>query len=287
MTWHPHVPGEPLPSWRDTALDNPNLQFSVKRIRAPLWEHMYQQKLNKILNDASELAVSTAYADRMARWVWWDNLEKIFADILNAALLVVTPFVPFLRLTTDVVDGIPGTLDEVEVYGAYQTGLKARLDLPWLADHMLYRAAGNVEAAQLVSAYNKVIEDEQGDGLTDQMLEQYFWSDYLRNFHTEEYAQIKCQHHRVSEAIDALRLAQNAWAAHEQLPPEQKSPSTAAQLRQHLIELADTLNVPQEQVLTGAPMDDEFYGSLFLQSFHDERELSRQLTRQAMVIAGI
>ena len=194
---------------------------------------------------------------------------------------------PPLRLTTDVVDGIPGTLDEVEVYGAYQTGLKARLDLPWLADHMLYRAAGNVEAAQLVSAYNTVIEDEQGDGLTDQMLEQYFWSDYLRNFHTEEYAQIKCQHHQVSEAIDALRLAQNAWAAHEQLPPEQKSPSTAAQLRQHLIELADTLNVPQEQVLTGAPMGDEFYGSLFLQSFHDERELSRRLTRQAMVIAGI
>ncbi|KRP46480.1 Leucine rich repeat-containing protein [Pseudomonas libanensis] len=186
---------------------------------------------------------------------------------------------PPLRLTTDIVDGVPGTLDEVEVYSAYQTGLKARLGLPWLADHMLYRETGNVQARQLVSAYNKVIEDEQGDGLVEQMLEQMFWSDYLLEAHPEAYRQIKCQHEQASETIDDLRQAQNAFAVAEKQAQEQ--------LRQRLIELADTLNVPHEQVLTGEPMTDEVYLNLFLKSFHNEQELSRRLTRQALIAAGL
>lgn len=152
-----------------------------------------------------------------------------------------------MRLTTDVVNGVPGTLDEVEVYSAYQTGLKERLDLPWLADHMLYRHAGNVATSQLVNAYNKVIEEEQGDGLVNQMLEQYFWKDYLVNTRPEAFRQIKCQHQQASESIDDLRLAQNAWAANEQLPPERKSSTTSTQLRQRLLELADALNVPMSK----------------------------------------
>ena len=194
---------------------------------------------------------------------------------------------PALRLTTDVVDGVQGTLDEVQVYGAYQTGLKARLDLPWLADHMLYRDSGNVQASQLVSAYDKVIEEEQGDGLVEQMLEQYFWSDYLRETHADEYRQIKCQHEQSSENIDDLRLAQNAWAADEQLPPAHKNETVSAQLKQRLLELADRLEVAHEQVLTPEPMSEELYLSLFLKGFHDEQALDRRLTRQAMAAADI
>lgn len=194
---------------------------------------------------------------------------------------------PPLRLTTDVVNGVPGTLDEVEVYSAYQTGLKERLDLPWLADHMLYRHAGNVATSQLVNAYNKVIEEEQGDGLVNQMLEQYFWKDYLVNTRPEAFRQINCQHEQASESIDDLRLAQNAWAANEQLPPERKSSTTSTQLRQRLLELADALNVPHEQVLTREPMTQALYLSLFLKSFYDEQELGRRLTREAMVAAGL
>ncbi|RFD31552.1 hypothetical protein CER19_06585 [Pseudomonas sp. GL93] len=119
------------------------------------------------------------------------------------------------------------------------------------------------------------------------MLEQYFWSDYLLNTRPEEFRQIKCQHEQASESIDDLRLAQNAWAAHEQLSPEQQKPATSTQLRQRLLNLADALNVPHEQVLTDEPMTDEQYLSLFLKSFHDEQELGRRLTRQAMVTAGL
>ncbi|WP_130903555.1 DUF6543 domain-containing protein [Pseudomonas sp. Sample_22] len=124
VKWHPAPPGSGLPSWRDTPVDNPKLQFSLSNIQddrqnrfsGDVWDYFYRQKLNKILNDAREIAVSTEYADRMARWAWWDNLKKILSDILNVALLVATPFLPGLgtlmlaytayQLTDQVVEGL-------------------------------------------------------------------------------------------------------------------------------------------------------------------------------------
>jgi hypothetical protein len=155
VTWHPATPGSNLPSWRETAVDKPDLQFSVTRLEddrrgafdGDLWRYCYQQALNKILNDAREIAISTSYVDRMARWAWWDNLEKILSDILNVALLVVTPFVPFLgelmlaytayQLTDGVVEGVVdlaeghlaeageqaiGVLESVVQLGAFAAG---------------------------------------------------------------------------------------------------------------------------------------------------------------------
>lgn len=124
VKWHQTPAASALPSWRETPVDKPNLQFSLTRIEddretrynGDLWVYFYQQKLNKILNDAREIAISTSYADRMARWAWWDNLEKMLSDILNVALLVATPFVPYLgelmlaytayQLTDEVFEGI-------------------------------------------------------------------------------------------------------------------------------------------------------------------------------------
>jgi hypothetical protein len=124
IKWQPAAPGSNLPSWRETPVTDPNLKFSLSNVKTDrettfkkdLWGYYYQQKLNKILNDAQELAISTEYADRMARWAWWDNLEKMLSDILNVALLVVTPFVPGLgqlmlaytayQIVDEVVEGI-------------------------------------------------------------------------------------------------------------------------------------------------------------------------------------
>jgi hypothetical protein len=124
VKWQPVPPGTDLPSWREAPVDNPNLQFRISRIQddretrftGDLWLYLYQQKLNKILNDAREIAISTEYADRMARWAWWDNLEKMLSDIFNIALLVAIPFVPELgvlmlaytayQVTDEVVEGI-------------------------------------------------------------------------------------------------------------------------------------------------------------------------------------
>ena len=77
-------------------MDEPRLQYSAVPIAAPLWTYLYQQQLNKILNDARGIAVPTTDADSNARWAWWDNFKKIVADIFNVALMVLTPFVPGL-----------------------------------------------------------------------------------------------------------------------------------------------------------------------------------------------
>lgn len=115
--YHPRVdPTDQRPAWRKDAVDNPHLQFARLKVTGDYWRHAYQQKLNKILNDAREIAVSTADADSKARWAWWDNFKKILSDIFNVALLIATPFVPGLgelmmaytayQLTTDVIEGI-------------------------------------------------------------------------------------------------------------------------------------------------------------------------------------
>jgi hypothetical protein len=96
IKWYPKERGDPRPSWRETPVDKPQLQFSAPPITEPLWTYLYQQQLNKILNDARVIAVSTADADSRARWAWWENFKKIASDIFSVALLVVTPFVPLL-----------------------------------------------------------------------------------------------------------------------------------------------------------------------------------------------
>lgn len=108
VRWHAKPAGDNRPNWRPDPVEAPNLQFRTQamrddtqnRINDPnqnnLWHYLYRVKLNQLLNDAQEIAIATDYADRMARWAWWDNLEKMLTDIFNAALLVATPFVPVL-----------------------------------------------------------------------------------------------------------------------------------------------------------------------------------------------
>lgn len=96
VTWHHPTRGDPLPSWRDTPIDHPDLRFAVAPIKTDLWTHLYQRQLNKILNDASHMAVSTASTDRAARWALWDSLNKVAGAIVEVASFVALPFVPFL-----------------------------------------------------------------------------------------------------------------------------------------------------------------------------------------------
>ncbi|WP_085684561.1 MULTISPECIES: NEL-type E3 ubiquitin ligase domain-containing protein [unclassified Pseudomonas] len=109
-------PLDPGPTWHPTPVEKPYLAFDARPITQNLWKHQYQRKIDKIFNDARDIAVSTEIADRNSRWAWWDNFEKILSDIFNAALLVITPFVPFLgelmlaytayQIATDVFEGI-------------------------------------------------------------------------------------------------------------------------------------------------------------------------------------
>jgi hypothetical protein len=115
VKWYAKEIKDSRPSWRETPVEHPDLQFGVRPITRPLWTYLYQQQLNKILNDARGIAVPTADADSNARWAWWENFKKIVSDIFNAALLVLGPFVPGLnelmlaytayQLANDVIEG--------------------------------------------------------------------------------------------------------------------------------------------------------------------------------------
>lgn len=96
ITWHPHNPTDPQPTWRETPRERPNLQLGAPAIPGDWLTHRYQQKLNKILNDAQVIAVSIAKVDQKARWALWDSFQQIATSLLNIAALVIAPFVPVL-----------------------------------------------------------------------------------------------------------------------------------------------------------------------------------------------
>lgn len=116
VKWHRKEPLDPRPSWREEAITAPRLQFNTAPISGELWQYLFEQKLNKVLNDARHIAVSTADADTHARWAWWENFKKIVSDIFNIALMVVTPFVPGLgqlmmgymayQMASDAIEGL-------------------------------------------------------------------------------------------------------------------------------------------------------------------------------------
>ncbi|WP_434628949.1 leucine-rich repeat domain-containing protein [Pseudomonas sp. Z1-29] len=94
IQWHRPAPGDSRPPWRETPADKPNLLFSAQLTPGDLMRHLYQGKLNKILNDARTIAVSTASADRNARWKRWDALSRIASELVSIAAFIATPFFP-------------------------------------------------------------------------------------------------------------------------------------------------------------------------------------------------
>nr|WP_167659660.1 leucine-rich repeat domain-containing protein [Pseudomonas sp. BCA13] len=96
LTWHPPEAGDKHGAWRNDPTDDPKLRFVSTPIQGDPWRHLYQRKLDKILNDARTLAVSSVSADSKARWALWDSFVKVAQSILNTALLVITPFIPGL-----------------------------------------------------------------------------------------------------------------------------------------------------------------------------------------------
>lgn len=116
ITWHPPIPGDPRPTWRAEPVANPKLQLHATKISGELYEHLYESKLNRLLNDARNIAVSTADADSKARWQRWDIVAKIGKTLLEIAAFIATPFIPPLgalmlgytayQLLDDVFEGI-------------------------------------------------------------------------------------------------------------------------------------------------------------------------------------
>ncbi|EJM65902.1 hypothetical protein PMI30_03037 [Pseudomonas sp. GM50] len=96
ITWQPIQPGDARPTWRENPDHRPNLQIAATPINGDLWVHLYRRKLDKILNDARVIAVSTATVDQKARWALWDSFSEIASALINIVAFVALPFVPFL-----------------------------------------------------------------------------------------------------------------------------------------------------------------------------------------------
>jgi len=96
VKWHSPVAGSSEPTWRETPIDRPNLQTAFVAFNDNLWQHLYQARLNKILNDARAIAVPTAKVDQKTRWAFWDSLINLASSILQTAAFIIAPFVPVL-----------------------------------------------------------------------------------------------------------------------------------------------------------------------------------------------
>ncbi|WP_439863107.1 NEL-type E3 ubiquitin ligase domain-containing protein [Pseudomonas antarctica] len=186
------------------------------------------------------------------------------------------------HLNTEVVDGLRGEVDEVQVYAAYQTALRERLELPWLASHMAYRTSAGVSPEQLDQACASVLALEQGDGLVDQMLQHNFWRDYLMETHPQAFRDNLSLHSDATSGVDDLRYAQKDWALDQKKPADQRDAQVSQQLFQQLALLADKMGVPHSVVLTGEEMSDATYLRLLGDSVRDEGELARRLTREVL-----
>lgn len=183
-----------------------------------------------------------------------------------------------LRFSTEVINGEPGTVDEVEVYLAYHSGLKTRLKLPWVSAHMRYRDTAEVDLTKLNHAFDQVMRLEANDGLADGMLAQSFWDRHLRESHAARFLASIERANAVLEPLDDLMFAQSQWAS--------AAEAERSVLQPRLLRLADAINVPHADVLTGQPMTAQTYERLFAAGFTDavpsEQNLARRLTHEAL-----
>ncbi|WP_411378706.1 dermonecrotic toxin domain-containing protein [Pseudomonas sp. MPB26] len=155
IKWHPPQAGSGLAPWRKTPTDDPKLQFSSTSLSGDVWQTIYQQQINKILNDARTTAVPTAAVDLKARWALWDSFVNVASSILNAALFVVAPFIPGLgelmlgymayQLLDDVFEGIVDWAEGLpqEAFGHLMSVLQALVQVGAFA------AGGTIGAAEL------------------------------------------------------------------------------------------------------------------------------------------
>ncbi|MCS3419317.1 hypothetical protein M2399_004354 [Pseudomonas sp. BIGb0450] len=182
------------------------------------------------------------------------------------------------RLRSDMRDGEPGEVDEVEIYLAYQTSLAQKLDLPWLSDHMLYRLTADVPQARIDEAYQTVLEMAEGDGLVNQMLLEPYWEQYLRDRYDAEYRDNEQRCTEQFLKLDDLQDTQHQWT-------RAQDPAQKELLSQSLKPLAEALGVPERVVFSRQPMSDDLYNRLLNDLGYKEKEWMRRLTREALARA--
>lgn len=193
-----------------------------------------------------------------------------------------------LRFSSDVVEGTPGTVDEVEVHTAYQTALVDRLDLPWVQDYMVYRNTADVPDDVIQRAEQLVLEAEEHDGLVNQILDLDvdvgvdFWEKYLKETHGQEFAQNDAVYTTQADQLVTMQSLQKEWVESAIRIEDRNS-----ELERELSELARMLQVPEEAVLTQEVMPEGTVARIYSEINDRKRELAFELTRLSLSRAGL
>lgn len=175
-----------------------------------------------------------------------------------------------LRLTSHVVDGQPGSVDEVGVYLAYQTRLSNRLELPWVSDNMVYRDTANVPKTSIAQAYTAVQTLSEGDGLVNQMLLEPYWEAFLKERYAQDYQANEDSSDQQFMLLDQLHSEQQAYA---QAPGDEQLASLKSLVEQLQIE---------DRVVPDQVMSEALYDQLFNDLAERRKEWLREQTRLSL-----
>jgi hypothetical protein len=173
---------------------------------------------------------------------------------------------------------VTGTIDEVEVHLAYMTDLAERLDLPWQARGMQFRAIADVSTEMIEAAFQRIKALEEGDLLIERIFEQPLWKTWLESTYREQLDGLKREIDATTDLQDALqRRAEGA-----RLTAREK-----AQVEVEITALFRELGKSESDFADGQVMTDEAY----FQALNDiDRRITEQLktlTREAMIRAKL
>ena len=183
-----------------------------------------------------------------------------------------------LRFSSEVIDGVPGTVDEVEVHTGYQSRLSDSLELPWVPNYMVYRNTADVGNEAFVNAYRLIKEGEQGDGLINQILEVPFWDKWLSHAYSGELEVNAARFDMRIDALEQLKALQENWVNSNPVL-ESRKPELAIELRARAVEL----NIAENDIFTQSPLSDSVYYRTYARIADERKDVLRQLTRQVII----
>lgn len=89
ITWHQRKPLSMGPWWRETPIENPNVEPITVPIPGNLWDYLYREKRDKAIADARLIAVPTGDEDAKTRWNRLISYLDIGWNVLNFAVMLV------------------------------------------------------------------------------------------------------------------------------------------------------------------------------------------------------
>ena len=173
---------------------------------------------------------------------------------------------------------VVGSIDEVEVHLAYMTDLARRLDLPWQARGMQFRKIAGVSKEMIDAAFERIVALEEGELLTDRILDQPLWRTWLETASQEQLSGLKRRIDATTELQDALQRRADGTT----FTAEEK-----AEVDSEIASLCGELGRSESDFAEGKLMSDEAYVQALTEIDRQITQQLKTLTREAMKRANL